>query len=329
MSAAPVFCTYFDAAFLSRGLALHASLRRHCPGARLWTLCLDEQCRAALERLRLPGISLLGLGDVEAFAPELRTVKGARSPLEYALTCTPVLPALVLEREPAAERVTYLDADLYFFSSPAPLFEEMGEAPLAITPHRYPPAFRHWEARTGVFNDAWVSFRRGPESAACLRRWRAQCLEWCYNRSEDGRFGEQQYLDEWPRLYPGTAVLRHPGANLGPWNLGGTAVRLEAGRPLADGRPLVFFHFSGVKRVAPGLFDLNLADFGVRPGRAVLDGIFAPYLRELAGLEGSGLRAAGRKDHGASRAPWAQRARRAARGLAHGDWVLFAGGRVL
>lgn len=324
-----VFCTFFDSRFLPRGLALHASLLRHCPNLRLWILCLDEDCYQALSGMTLEGVRLLGVADLERFDPELLKVKAGRTPLEHALTCTPILPLFVLASDPTVEMVTYLDADLYFFSDPEPLFVEMGAASIAITPHRYPPAFKHWESRTGIYNDAWVSFRRGPEAAACLRRWRGQCLEWCFNRSENGRFAEQQYLDDWTKRFSGVCELRHPGANLGPWNLGGVQVSLEDARVLVDGQPLVFFHFSGIKSVGPWLYDLNLADFRVRLNPAARDHIFAPYLRELAGIESSALRTAGRKDEFLPYQPWTLRMRRAVTGVANGYWVFFANGRVL
>jgi len=269
------------------------------------------------------------MADLERFAPELLKIKAGRTPLEYALTCTPFLPSFLLASDPAVQMVTYLDADLYFFSDPDPLFAEMGPASIAITPHRYPPAFKDWERETGIYNDAWITFRRGPEAAACLRRWREQCLEWCFNRSENGRFAEQQYLDEWPRRYPSTAVLRHPGANLGPWNLGAVKVSRDGDRVLVDGRPLIFFHFSGLKKLGPWLYDLNLADFQARPSRTARDRIFAPYLIELAGIDSSALRIVGRKDELRSYQPWSLRARRAVNGVANGYWAFFINGRLL
>lgn len=331
-----VYCSYFDSRFLARGLALHASLKRHVPDLFLWLLCLDEPCYRELARLDLEGVRLLRLGDLERHNPALLQVKATRTPLEYALTCTPLLPLYVFESCPEAELVAYLDADLYFFSSPEPLFAELGAGSIAITPHRYPAAFKHWERLTGVYNDGWVCFRRDANALACLRWWRERCLEWCHNRHENGRFTEQQYLDEWPRLFPGVVSLRHPGANAGPWNLGGLAVDDAAGRLLVNGEPLLFFHFSGFKQIAPWLYDLNLADFHVRPGRAARRAIFAPYLRELrassrrlSGLAEFTLKSGGRKDEGLPRQPWALRLGRAFRGIAGGHWAFFVGGRAL
>ena len=329
------FCAYFDSAFLFRGLALYHSLKRHCPGARLWLLCLDEACHRTLSGLELEGVRLLRLSDLERRDPELMKVKKSRTPLEYALTCTPILPLHVLETCPDVEVVTYLDADLYFFSDPEPLFAEMGSASIAITPHKYLPAFKKWEGYCGIYNDGWVAFRRDSRTLDCLRRWRGQCLEWCANRSENGRFTEQQYLDDWPRLF-GAAVLRHPGANVGPWNLGGVRVSRTDGRVLVDGEPLVFFHFSGLKRVAGRLYDLNLADFRVRSSRAALDGIFAPYLREIdrlserfPDLAEQAMITAGRKEEQLPPPPMTLRLRRAAEGLANGYWAFFLNGRLL
>jgi len=49
-----VYCTYFDENYLSRGVAMYHSLRRHVPDARLWVLCLSDACHNALLKLDLP-----------------------------------------------------------------------------------------------------------------------------------------------------------------------------------------------------------------------------------------------------------------------------------
>ena len=49
--------------------------------------------------------------------------------------------------------------------------------------------------------------------------WAERCLEWCFARSENGKFGDQKYLDDWPDRFPDLVhVLRREDAILAPWN---------------------------------------------------------------------------------------------------------------
>src|SRR5947208_2070180 len=112
-----VYCTYFDHNYLSRGLALYHSLRRHAPDSRLWVLCLNEECHRILVTLDLPGIVPVRLEDFEAVDPELAATRPTRSIVEYYFTCSPAWMLYVQAREAEAEWVTYLDGDLYFFAS--------------------------------------------------------------------------------------------------------------------------------------------------------------------------------------------------------------------
>ena len=69
------FCTYFDRQYLSRGLALHASLVRHCPAFTLWALCLDGDTYDMMIRLRRPGLEPIALEELEAYDRPLAAVK--------------------------------------------------------------------------------------------------------------------------------------------------------------------------------------------------------------------------------------------------------------
>src|SRR4051812_39773983 len=123
-----VYCTYFDRKFLPRALALHASLRQWAGDFHLWALCLDDESYRAVCSLGLPAVTPISLAEFEGSDPDLRRARQDRSLVEYYYTCSPSLPLFVLDRCPEAELVTYLDADLFFYSDPRPLFDELDGA---------------------------------------------------------------------------------------------------------------------------------------------------------------------------------------------------------
>jgi hypothetical protein len=241
------YCTLFDAKYLPRGLALYESLRRHEPGATLRVFCMDERTKTVLDRLALPDLVPISLAELEAHDPELAAAKHDRTPVEYFWTATPSVCAYSLEREPGLELITYLDADVFFFSSAQPLFDELGGDATMIVPHRYSPETAHLAATSGIFNVELVSFRRDADGLEALGWWRERCIEWCYYRVEDGKLGDQKYLDDWPERFRRVHVLEHVGGGLAPWNVTRYRVHERDGEVLVDDVPLVFFHFHGLR----------------------------------------------------------------------------------
>jgi hypothetical protein len=279
------FCTYFDHRYLPRGLALHASLLRHSPGAVLWVLCLSEICATALRRMALPGLVIVPLRELEAFDPELAASKGDRSLIEYYFTCSPCLPRFVLSKAQGVQAITYLDSDLYFFSSPEPIFDELADASVGIISHRFTPQSFRSHGKYGRYNVGWVYFRRDERGVDCLEWWHQQCLAWCHDRLEGDRYADQKYLESFEGNFAGVHAIAHPGANLAPWNIGGHRVGADGDGITVDGAPLVFFHFQGLRLVAAGLYDSNLTGYGGRMTKVIKERVFKPYLLDLAGTE--------------------------------------------
>jgi hypothetical protein len=174
-----------------------------------------------------------------------------------------------------------MDADLFFFNSPIPLYDEIGAHSIAIIEHRFPPNLRNSAKKNGIYNVGWLAFKRNEHALACLRWWRERCIEWCYDRIEEGRYADQKYLDTWPDRFPGVVVLRHKGANLAPWNVANYKIREDGGRVWVDEQPLIFFHFHLLKKVNPWLYNHNLAVYGVRKSRTILRSIYVPYFASL------------------------------------------------
>src|SRR5437588_871788 len=215
----PEFCTLFDANYLPRGLALYESLKRYAPDARLRVFCMDEVAERILEGLALPDLTVISLAELERHDPDLASVKSDRSQVEYCWTSTPCVIRYCFDHEPELDRITYIDADVFFFSSPQPLLGELGSSSVQIVPHRYAPEYLQFEESSGIYNVEWLTFRRDHRGLAALNWWRERCIEWCYYRYEDGKLGDQKYLDDWPQRFDGVSVLEHVGGGVAPWNV--------------------------------------------------------------------------------------------------------------
>lgn len=247
------FCTLFDSNYLIKGMVTLTSLKHHSPGAHVFVLCMNEKAQTLIEALGLDYVTCIPLAAIENEA--LLEAKKTRGAAEYCWTLSPSVPWYVLQNFSHVDLITYIDADLQFYSSPEPIFEEIGEKSIGIIEHRFAPRMAD-SIVNGRFCVEWVTFRRNKEGLTCLNRWREQCIEWCYYRLEDGKMGDQKYLDEWPDLYPGCHIIEHVGAGVAPWNYEKhTFSAAPDGRLLVDGQPMIFYHFHQFQLLANGDFD--------------------------------------------------------------------------
>ena len=275
------FCTYCERGYLSRALALYESLRRHCPSFRLWVLCFDTETLGALRTLNLPNVVPIALHEFEEGDAALLNAKTNRSAIEYFFTCTPSVLRYVLEKHPSIDILSYLDADLFFFSDPAPIYAELGEGSILIIGHRFPELLRFKEALHGIYNVGLLAVRNDGVGRSALEWWRERCLEKCRDRPSEGHFADQKYLDDWPARFHNVVVLRHRGAGLAPWNVTSSELKVERDHVAVDGDVLVFYHFHGLCMVRPRLFDACLDVYAARPQKVLIKNIYAPYLRVL------------------------------------------------
>lgn len=247
------FCTLFDSGYLLKGLAMMRSLAEHCPNLHIYVLCMDAQAQQVLEQLSLPYLTCISLPEVET--EDLLKAKADRGVAEYCWTLSAGFTWHVMSRYPEIDMLTYVDADLLFYSSVQPLFDEIGNSSIAIIEHRFTERLKDREVN-GRFCVEWVGFRRDEQGMACLSRWREQCIEWCYYRLEDGKMGDQKYLDEWPSRYSACHILMHPGAGIAPWNYAQYKFGSDAdGGITVNGEALIFYHFHQFQLLDNGGFD--------------------------------------------------------------------------
>ncbi|OJX62640.1 MAG: hypothetical protein BGO95_07945 [Micrococcales bacterium 73-13] len=276
---ASAYCTYFDSGYLSRGLTLIESLRRHGDESPVWILALDEEVAGRIDALDLPGVRLVGISAIEAMFPELPGLKAQRTRMEYYFTMTPLLIQYVMAAAPGSD-VAYLDADLCYFADPSLVWSAMGGGSIGIIEHRYQPAFAKRLAKYGTYNVGWVGFRDDARGRACLRWWGERTVEWCSDTPSEGRYADQGYLDWFPRDFEGVTVLPHVGMDAAPWNSARYTWTSADDRVAVDGEPLVFFHAHGVRRVGHWWVTAQL-QYRAPMGRVLRDRVYEPYVRGL------------------------------------------------
>ena len=281
-SADHLFCTYLDSNYLDRGLCLWDSLKRHFASARLLICCLDEKAYNVLTVLQLPGIQSVPLSEIENNFPNLTSVKSTRSKVEYFFTITPTLIRYALEKNLHVDMVTYLDSDLFFFSSPKPLFDEIANknGNVAIVAHRFPERLRHLTIY-GIYNVGWVSFRRTPPALTCLHEWQRNCNDWCHDYVDGDRFADQKYLDAWPSKYDGVVVLQHLGANVALWNVEIKPIRSKKKQVKIGEDELIFYHFHGLSQFGRRSFFTSARMYGLELHAIVRHRIYGPYMSAL------------------------------------------------
>ncbi len=273
------FCTLFDSNYLSRGITMYRSLAETGARFHLYVFAFDDQCLATLKQMALPHLTVVSLTEFEDAA--LLRIKPTRTRGEYCWTSTSSTILYCIEQFnlPAC---TYLDADMFFYNDPGILINEMGEKSVLITEHRYTPRYDK-TALSGKYCVQFVTFKNNEEGLTVLRWWRNACLEWCYNRHEDGKFGDQKYLDDWTTRFPGVHVLQHLGGGLALWNIQQYSVSVQNGQRVCreknTGKTFapVFYHFHYLK-----YYKNNTVELGRRTiDNDILEHFYIPYLEAM------------------------------------------------
>lgn len=289
------FYTYFDSNFLCRGLALYQSLYSFLKDINLYVLCLDEKCYETVSRLAWPGIIPISLKQLEMADKDLLKVKASRTKIEYYFSCTASFGCYIFNHFPI-DYLSYLDGDTYFFDTPSEFLEEMKDYSIAITPHRFPETKKHNE-KYGIYNVGWVSFKRDEDGLSCLAKWREDCINWCYNRLENEKFGDQKYLDNWEKHYSNVKIIDHPGVNAAPWNLENYVVRLQENKLYIDDYPLIFYHFHNLYRLNANIFKLGLSEYSVQINPVIKQKLYGEYIQAVMNMDKK-LKISGIPKHG-------------------------------
>jgi hypothetical protein len=275
------FCTLFDSGYLSRGLALYYSLVECCENFHLYIFAFDDNCFEILSSLQLEEATVISLHQFEG--EELQKVKPTRNRAEYCWTCTPSSIWYAIHNF-KLNSCTYLDADLYFYNSPKIIFDEIGNNSIAITKHSFVNEFDY--VLGGQFCVQFNYFKNDQFGIEALKWWKDSCLEWCFSRYEDGKFGDQKYIDELPIRFRKVHVIQNRGAGIAQWNIDDYMLNDQGKLCFTEKStfkkfPIIFYHFHYTRyNFTEGI--LTLKPFQVPISDLIINKIYIPYITQLA-----------------------------------------------
>jgi hypothetical protein len=247
------FVTLFDKNYLSRGLALYHSLLENCNTFVLFVLAIDEETENYLSSKISDTLRVISLSSVEEKYPELLTKKQERTRGEYCWTLTPFSILYVIDAF-SLDSCIYIDSDIYFFDNPKYIFENIGDSSIIITEHRYTPEYDQTYT-SGKYCVQFVFFRNNSYGLTALKWWKERCSEWCYDRFEDGKFGDQKYLDDWLSRFKGVHIPSHIGCGLAPWNIQQYNIGIDTNKLFVEDKitkvkeNIIFYHFHNLKKI--------------------------------------------------------------------------------
>lgn len=282
------YCTLFNSNYLTRGLAMYESLKTHSGPFHLYIFAFDDRSYTLLNTLQLDYVTIVSLQEFED--EQLLAIKDTRSAGEYCWTCTPSIIKYSIEHY-TLDACTYLDADLYFFGDPKILIDEMGDKSVLITEHRYTLKYDQ-SATSGIYCVQFMTFKNTKQGMEALTWWRNACLDWCYSRVEDGKFGDQKYLDDWTTRFEGVHVLQHLGGGVAPWNIQQYNVDKNEFQ-------IIFYHFQNFRFLENDQLELSIYPLK----KNVLRLIYKPYLLHLEQLQQMLLQYDGYDYHGTVKLP--------------------------
>jgi hypothetical protein len=262
------FVTFFDRNYLPQGIALYLSMVRHLPHFKLWIVCVDDDTFKVIDQMEDPRIVAI---DFDSFENDhLKQARTNRSYVEFLWTLTPFISSYVFNVDNSIDRVTYIDADMYFLRNPKEIytFFDLSGCSALITSHDFSSKHDHGD-KNGKFCVQFMPFNRNG-SAAILEWWGERCLESCSSKAENGVFGDQKYIEEWPGMFPDlVAIYPSIGSFLAPWNM-------DKYPPKAG----YIYHFHSLRILKDKKVALVNADYTV-PDDFIKE-VYKPYLSDLS-----------------------------------------------
>ncbi len=246
------FCCISDFNYSYKVLTLNQSLSKVMDNYKLIIYCLDDNIFNLFKKLNLKNIETYKIKDIDD--DEFKNTYFNRSWVEYIWTATPIIIKHFLENNKGD--CIYIDADLFFYNNPLEFIEDNKNYEILITPHNFSEKYRKLELY-GKYCVQFIYLKNNLKTLEILNTWRKQCIDWCYAKYTDGKFGDQKYLDEWPIKYQKSVKVSSHLGYLAPWNINNYFFENEVFYYKENKINPIFYHFHNLNFINNKKIDIG------------------------------------------------------------------------
>jgi hypothetical protein len=204
------------------------------------------------------------------------------NPVEMSCLAKYVGLSHILRTSPA-DTFVYADADILVLSEFSGAVGEIGDGVILATPHQFgttSDAKEHEFLLYGWLNAGLFCIRRDSQTQPLLDWLVHRVSRRGFYAPQYGMSADQTWFSSLPFVFPdATRISRHPGLNVGYWNLEQRQLTRSIGEFQINGSPLLAFHFSGFNPEQPSMLS-KYFDLEVKPG-SLLDELCRTYKDEL------------------------------------------------
>jgi len=267
--------------YLPYAKTLFTSLQRYHPEANLFLCLADIQSEL---KIKIDGVEIIEAQDLEI--PDFFDFSFRYGIMEFNTAVKPFMLRFLIEKL-KYQQVIYLDPDIEVFSPMTAVFKLLDEgANFVLTPHLTSPAETNCYPddigimKAGVYNLGFFAINNSRAAIGFLHWWGRRLRFYCLDQQELGIFVDQKFVDLLPSFHEGVEILRDTAFNVAYWNLWQRRLEKTSAGWNIDGKPLVFFHFSGIDVEQPDRLSKHSSRFNnnLEP---VLQDLILHYIAQL------------------------------------------------
>jgi len=240
-------CTIVSKNYISLARTLVHSFLEHHPNGKAFVLLVDRNNGEI--NVKQESFEIIELNQIQLPREEFLCFKYNITELNTA-----VKPFFMeyLFKTHQIDKLLYFDPDILIMQPLDTAYDLLSHFSIVLTPHILSPInddqLKPSEIdlmQAGAYNLGFIGLSKSATTFRFLSWWKERLYKYCFIDFARGLFVDQKWIDLVPGMFENTYILRDYAYNVAYWNLHERKLDYNNKTYYVNGKPLVFYHFSG------------------------------------------------------------------------------------